>query len=83
MADIVWALFDGYIKAKTEKAIGLAYEGLDGKPVKEIAIWLPLSQIGTITYDDGGDSEEIHVGKKIEAIEMPEWLANKNELEIE
>lgn len=66
--------YDGYIVATTSRAVGL------GSSSCVVEIWLPSSQVQSIEYEEGGDCEEIIVGRKIRSVEIPEWLASQKNL---
>ena len=72
-AESVNARIDGRILHKTEKAIAIR--------VGQRTVWLPLSLLFNIEYEAGGDDFEIRIGQMIRTVEIPEWLAEKNNLE--
>ena len=57
---------EGHFEHVTDNAVLLHVGGEN--------LWLPLSQLGTITYEDG-DDPDIYLNTSVEAIEMPLWLA--------
>lgn len=73
---MAWALYDGRIVAKSSHAIGLGSKS-------SVEVWIPHSQVGKICYQQGGDSSDVRVGESIEAIEIPEWLARTEGLELD
>lgn len=69
---MIFVDYDGTITGETEKAVFIRHDGGE-------KLTLPKSQIGQFTYP-GGDSSEVRIGEVIEAIEIEEWLAEKNGL---
>lgn len=64
---------DLVLLAETDKAYGVAVvEGEAEK--KNVEYWLPKSQVDRITMKKGGDTGEV---------DIPRWLAEKNNLEYE
>ena len=68
MADNQFYAYKGMILAESEKAVGIGTG-------EDVEFWLPKSQLGVITYREGGDSSEIRMKAAIEAVAIPEWLA--------
>lgn len=71
----VFADYRGYIVASSDKGIGIARG-----PGLQAEMWLPKSQLGRITYCDGGDARDFKQAMQFEAIEMPRWLAREKQL---
>jgi len=70
-----WAQYDGWIVATTERAFGVAKtRGTSPE------IWIPRSQCQQVTYTDGGDSHEIHIDRRISAMKLSVWFAEKEGL---
>lgn len=69
----VHAIIDGKIVRQT--AAGVAFLTDDA------TIWLPKSQLFSIEYETGGDSEEIRLGQQVRTVEIPGWLAREKDLE--
>ena len=70
--DYVWADYDGYIVAKTDRAIGIG-----SRKHGSVEFWLPVDFVGHVTYRSPtvGDSPVHFLNTAIEAIEMKRWLA--------
>ena len=82
--EFVYALYDGFILKVTEKALGLGTKTFrPGKARPKVEIWLPKSQLRTVTYGDGGDMTKYKEGKRVEAVQIPRWLAKEKGLEID
>ncbi len=77
-------MFDGWLRFDTDGSFAFSSEE-NG----EIYFFIPKTQIGKVTYKNGGDREPSSLGfdTQIEAIEMSDWLAIKlaeeHELEVE
>lgn len=71
---MIFADYNGYIVAKTDHAIGLGT-----KQHGDVEFWLPRSQVGCVTYKTG-DSKDLFINTALEAIEIPEWLAEERGL---
>lgn len=70
-----WYEYDGVVLAETAKSVGV------GQIACDVEHWLPKSQLGAISYAEGGDSKDVRVGAAIVAVELPEWLADKKGLQ--
>lgn len=73
-----WGLYDGFVVVETPDAIGIGPEARG-----DVEAWLPKSQLKHISYANGGDTYEVVKGKRIEAVEIPPWLAESIGLEYE
>lgn len=74
---LVWAELDMVIVRETDRAVGFG----DEEDADEL-VWLPKSQLGRMTYADGGDSREVQIGERVTHVEIPEWLAHRHDLEV-
>lgn len=74
---MIFVEYNGFIIQETENAIALGTKKHGSR--SDVEYWLPKSQIGHITYT-GGDNKLIFINERIEAIEMPEWLAKEKGL---
>lgn len=77
---MVFALYDGYVVRESDKAVGFG-ETPDAKKL----LWIPKSVLHNITYQAKGvgDSTRVRIGEAIEAIQIPDWLARQEKLEID
>ena len=73
-----FAFFDGFIVMKTRHAIGFAKEE-DARP----SIWISREHLGEVTYKKDGDKKELNKGERVEAVEIPRWLATDLKLKID
>lgn len=82
------------LAALRSKHSGYVFAELRGKLVNETkdqlkfqikeaeGIWINKKDIRHITYAKGGDSFSLRMGKKVEAIEIPRWLAGEHKLNV-
>lgn len=66
----VWVLVNAKIERQTKAAV------LFG------TVWIPKSMIYSIEYDEGGDADDIRIGQLVRSVCVPEWFAEKNDLEF-
>jgi hypothetical protein len=64
----------GMLLASTEKAIGISISDENGEYKKKVEFWLPKSQIDRCQPKKTGEIGEI---------DIPRWLAEKNDLDYE
>ena len=76
---MIFAFFDGYITRETRNAIGFAKERSSAKP----DIWIPRKHLGYVTYEVGGDKRKFNKNKRVEAVEIPRWLATDLRLKVD
>lgn len=75
MSTLIWARLDARIAHDTEKATCFKITGSDQ------TIWIPHSQLHGIEYDRGGDAKDVMIGERVRSVKIPEWLADKNDLD--
>ena len=66
------------VRVLTEKAIGIAVD----EQTRDVAFWLPRSQVTEIMLPDGElvEADDLERGAEIEAVMIPQWLADKHGL---
>lgn len=74
-SQLVFADIEGVLEAETENAIGI-------KCGADEMVWIPKSQLGHITYEDG-DSFDVRINENVEAVEIPVWLAREKGLDFD